>query len=96
MIIKNKTRLSCCLLANVTSWNPKVPILNAWAFVGGKEMLRQKIEIPSLVPPACAHMKLRAWVQNPDSDHVVSWPGERTDQPMVVTCSDLDMTRSLS
>jgi hypothetical protein len=44
------------------------------AFVGNKEKLRQKIEVPSLVPLACAYMRLRVWVHNPNC--VVSWPGE--------------------
>jgi hypothetical protein len=47
--------MSSCFLVSVTTWNTKVPILNTWAFVGYKEKLRQEIEIPSVVPPTCAH-----------------------------------------
>jgi hypothetical protein len=43
-------------LANITTWNTKVPILNTWAFVGDKEKLRQEIEnFHSGVSSQCAH-----------------------------------------
>jgi hypothetical protein len=58
-ITEPKKGLSCCLSANVTTWNTKVPILNTWAFVGDKEKLRQKAVIPSLVPPTCAQKSRR-------------------------------------
>jgi hypothetical protein len=51
---------------------------------------RQRIEILSLVPLACEHMQLRAWVHNPKC--IVPWPGEQTGLPSVNTCSNLDMT----
>jgi hypothetical protein len=50
---------------------------------------RQRIEILSLIFPACAHMKLRSWVHLPNC--MVPWPGEQTVQSRVATYSDLEL-----